>query len=63
MTDVAFVAEYFGAFEEATGNAPPGGADLYRADLFEAAVVTVEGDRLVIDSWRAGEAPTRRTRT
>jgi hypothetical protein len=63
VTDAAFVAEHLRAFEEATGTAPPGGADLYRADLFEAAVVTVDGDRLVIDSWRAGEAPTRRTRT
>jgi hypothetical protein len=63
VTDPTFVAEYLRAFEEATGDAPPGGADLYRAELLEASVVTVDGDRLVIDSWRAGEAPIRRTRT
>jgi hypothetical protein len=62
VTDTAFVDEYLLAFEEATGAAPPGGADLFRADLLEASVVTVDGDQLVIDSWRAGEVPTRRTR-
>ncbi len=32
-------------------------AAVFRVDLDEAVVTTVAGDELVIDSWRAGEAP------
>jgi hypothetical protein len=63
VTDEAFVAEYLRAFEDETGQSPPGGADIFRADILEASVVTVDGNLLVVDSWRIGEAPTRRTRT
>lgn len=63
ITDAAFVAEYLRKFEDETGQSPPGGADLFRAEVLEASVVTVDGDLLVIDAWRDGEAPTRRTRT
>ena len=41
---------------------PDSGADVYRVDITEAALVRVQGDLLVIDSWREGEAPRRRDR-
>jgi hypothetical protein len=40
---------------------PPMPATVFRADLLDAAVTTIEGEKLVIDAWRAGEPP-RRTR-
>jgi hypothetical protein len=41
---------------------PPGPMDLFRADLTDASIVRVEGNELVIDSWRDGEPPKRRRR-
>ena len=37
-------------------------ATVFRAELLDAAVTTVEGDELVIDAWRAGGAPRRMRR-
>jgi Pyridoxamine 5'-phosphate oxidase len=34
---------------------PPSGVGLFRADLTELSLTRVEGDWLVIDSWREGE--------
>jgi hypothetical protein len=48
-----------GAFEEV----PESGADVYRVDVTDASLVRVQGDLLVIDSWREGEAPRRRERS
>jgi Pyridoxamine 5'-phosphate oxidase len=62
VTDEAFVAEYLRKFGEANGEAPEG-ADLFRVDVLDASIVTVDGNLLVIDSWRVGEAPKRQTRT
>ena len=55
-------AKVMAAVTEVVGNEPPEPFDLFRADLTEASLVTVAGDDLVVDSWRAGEAARRRTR-
>ncbi len=41
---------------------PPSGVALFRAELTDASLTRVEGDWLVIDSWREGEAPRQRRR-
>ena len=30
---------------------------LFRCDVSEASLATVDGDHMVVDAWRAGEAP------
>jgi hypothetical protein len=62
VTDQGFVAGYLRTLGEATDQTPPGDADLFRADVLEASIVTVVGDHLAIDSWRSGEGTTHRTR-
>ena len=37
--------------------------DLFRADITEATLITTGDAELVIETWRAGEGVTRRTRT
>jgi len=56
VTDPAALAAYWGTLGQ-----EPMPALVFRADLLDAAVTTVEGEELVIDAWRAGEPP-RRTR-
>jgi Pyridoxamine 5'-phosphate oxidase len=56
VTDPAELATFWGALGR-----PVLPATVFRADLLDAALTTVEGDELVIDAWRAGE-PARRTR-
>lgn len=56
VTDFASLSAFWGALGR-----PPMPAVVFRADLLEAALTTVEGDELVVDSWRAGEGP-RQTR-
>jgi hypothetical protein len=41
---------------------PPSEMDLYRIDLTGAVVVCVEGDELVVKSWRPGSPTKRQTR-
>jgi hypothetical protein len=41
---------------------PPSGVGLFRADLTDASLTRVEGDWLVIDSWREGEPAKQRRR-
>ena len=41
---------------------PPSGVGLFRADLTDASLTRVEGDWLVIDSWRDGEPREARRR-
>jgi hypothetical protein len=36
---------------------PSSGFALFRADLTDASLARVEGDHMVIDSWRDGDAP------
>lgn len=56
VTDPALLTAYWDALRRL-----PMPATVFRADLLDAALTTVEGDELVIDAWRAGEPP-RRTR-
>jgi hypothetical protein len=58
VTDPVALAAFWGALGR-----PAMPATVFRADLFEAAVTSVDGDELVIDAWRAGEAPRRTRRT
>ena len=57
VTDFAALAAFWG-----TLGREPMPATVFRADLLDAVVTTVEGDELVIDAWRAGEAPRRARR-
>ena len=41
---------------------PSSGVGLFRAELTDASLTRVEGDWLVIDSWREGEGPMQRRR-
>ena len=41
---------------------PTSGVGLFRAELTDASLTRVEGDWLVIDSWREGEGPKQRRR-
>ncbi|MCC6237252.1 MAG: pyridoxamine 5'-phosphate oxidase family protein [Dehalococcoidia bacterium] len=52
VTDEAELAAYWQALGRDSMEAV-----VFRADLDEAAITTVSGDELVIDSWRAGDAP------
>lgn len=57
VTDPAVLADYWGALGR-----PVMPAAVFRADLLDATLTTVEGDELVIDAWRAGEPPKRTRR-
>ena len=41
---------------------PTSGVGLFRTELTDASLTRVEGDWLVIDSWREGEGPKQRRR-
>jgi hypothetical protein len=56
VTDAPSLAAFWGALGR-----PPMPASVFRAELLDAALTTVDSDELVVDSWRAGEPP-RRTR-
>ncbi len=58
--DQATVARFLSDFQEERG-ADPGDAVLFRGDVNEVAITTVEGDELVIDAWREG-SPARQIR-
>jgi hypothetical protein len=47
--------------EELGQEAPPSGVGLFRCELTDASLTRVDGDELVVDSWRDGEVP-RQTR-
>ena len=51
--------------EEIFGQAPPGPSHLFRADVTEVTVVTLNEarDRLILESWVHGRGYRRRTRT
>jgi hypothetical protein len=59
VADPATIARFTG---ELAQPAPSSGVGLFRADLTDASLTRVEGDWLVIDSWRDGEAPRRQRR-
>ncbi len=59
VTDAAETAAWIGDL----GNDPPGPFHLFRIDVEEVSVVTVDGDHLVIDAWRSGRGTWRVERT
>ena len=59
VTDPSDVARFVAGLDQAP---PPSGVGLFRADLTDASLTRVEGDWLVIDSWREGEEPKQRRR-
>ena len=59
VTDPADLARFVASLDSPP---PPSGVGLFRADISDASLTRVERDFLVIDSWRAGEAPRRRQR-
>jgi hypothetical protein len=59
VTDPGDVERFVAGLEQAP---PPSGVGLFRTELTDASLTRVEGDWLVIDSWRDGEAPTQRRR-
>jgi len=58
VTDAATIERFTGALPQPP---PPSGVGLFRTDITDAALTRVQGDELVIDSWRDGGAP-RQTR-
>lgn len=59
VTDPAELERFVAGLGQAP---PPSGVGLLRADLTDASLTRVEGDWLVIDSWREGEGPRQRRR-
>jgi hypothetical protein len=58
-TDASVIERFLGALPEPP---PPSGVGLFRADLTDASLTRVQGDQLVVDSWRPGESPRQRRR-
>jgi hypothetical protein len=58
VIDPATIARFMGSLPEPPS---PSGVGLFRTELTDASLTRVQGDELVIDSWRAGEPP-RHTR-
>jgi hypothetical protein len=59
VTDDDTIARFAAALES---DLSPSDIGLFRADLTDAALTRVEGDWMIIDSWREGEAPRQRRR-
>jgi hypothetical protein len=59
VTDAATVARYAAGLEQ---DFSPSDIGLFRTELTDASLTRVQGDWLVIDSWREGEAPKQRRR-
>lgn len=57
----ALADEWLDRLEEVTCGRP-GEGDVFRLDLDEASLVEVDGDHLVIQSWRPGRPTARRER-
>ena len=53
-TDPAVIAAFFDQLQEERGMEPPTDAGLFRADVQEVSITTVDGEELVIDVWREG---------
>jgi hypothetical protein len=62
VLDDAAVERLRARLTEAGTPPPPGPMDLFRADLTDVSLVRVDGNELVIDSWRDGEPPQTRRR-
>ena len=63
VTDSAVRARYARWLVEHIDFDPGEEFDLFRADITEATLITTGDAELVIETWRAGEGVTRRTRT
>jgi Pyridoxamine 5'-phosphate oxidase len=63
IVDEAALAEFVSRFEEDRGQEPPQPFHLFRADVAAIVRTTVEGDRLVVESWREGDGVKRVERT
>jgi hypothetical protein len=59
VTDAETVARYAAGLEH---DLSPSDIGLFRTELTDASLTRVQGDWLVIDSWREGEAPKQRRR-
>ena len=59
VTDPADIERFVAGLVEAP---PPSGVGLFRTDVTDVSLTHVEGDWLVIDSWREGEEPKQRRR-
>ncbi|MEX1007997.1 MAG: pyridoxamine 5'-phosphate oxidase family protein [Acidimicrobiia bacterium] len=59
VTDPAELERFVAGHDQAP---PPSGVGLFRAELTGASLTRVEGDWLVIDSWREGEGTRQRRR-
>ena len=60
ITDAVTIAEFAAALPDPAP--PPHEMDLYRINLTGAVLVGVEGDELVMESWRHGRPPKRQAR-
>lgn len=63
VTDVDELRRVMGHHEENTGYEAPPESDLFRMDIEELVVISVDGEELVVDQWSsaAGRRVTRRT--
>jgi hypothetical protein len=59
VTEPAEVERFVAGLDQAP---PASEVGLFRAELTDASLTRVEGDWLVIDSWRPGETPKQRRR-
>jgi hypothetical protein len=59
VTDDETIAGFAAALESEIA---PSDIGLFRADLTDASLTRVDGDWMIIDSWRDGEEPRQRRR-
>ncbi|HEX9257903.1 MAG TPA: pyridoxamine 5'-phosphate oxidase family protein [Acidimicrobiales bacterium] len=62
LTETHEVEHWFDLLEEATGQRPSGGGDVFRLTITEASIVTVDGDELEISSWSPSDGTRVRRR-
>ncbi|HZP27200.1 MAG TPA: pyridoxamine 5'-phosphate oxidase family protein [Dehalococcoidia bacterium] len=62
VQDTTTIEAFREEFRRSRGEAPDGPIALFLLDVEESVLTYVEGEELVIESWRAGERPRRRTR-
>jgi Pyridoxamine 5'-phosphate oxidase len=56
VTDPAVITRFVGQLPQPL---PPSGMALFRGELTDGSLARVDGDHMVIHSWRDGEAPRR----
>ena len=60
VSDGATIADFAAALPDPVP--PPRDMDLFRIDLTAVVLVSVDGEELIIESWRPGAPPKRQTR-